>query len=192
MGETKRLAWRDRERSRPRGLNVRHCGARSAQGLVRHGHHVGVNEGIRGVRDGCRGSCRAFTLRASLRPRPGRRPRSASSDARNAAQVSNNTPRTSGNRDLGSAGYGWAPVKRRRRPVTEGGVVARFLGSLIDPAGDNGRPAVRRFFRRAIPLTTRGEGRARSPAPRVSRTRQRPAWRSSLARSSCHSWHSSY
>lgn len=87
---------------------------------------------------------------------------SASSDARNAAHVSNNTPRTSGNRDFGSAGYGWAPVKRRRRPVTEGGVVARFLGSLIDPAGDNGGPRFGQFFRRAIPLTTRGDGKARA------------------------------
>jgi hypothetical protein len=191
VGETTRLAWRDRERSRPRDLNVRHCGARSAQGLVRHGHHVGVNEGIRGVRDGCRGSCRAFTLAACLGRRPGRRPRSASSDARNAAHVSNNTPRTSGNRDLGSAGYGWAPVKRRRRPVTEGGVVARFLGSLIDPAGDNGRPAVRSVLQAGHPVDD-PRGRKGTPRPRVSRTPLQPAWRSSRARSSWRSSHSSY
>lgn len=55
-----------------------------------------------------------------------------SSAARNAAHVTQNTPRSSGNRDCGSAGYGFAPVKRRRRPVTDGGVGARLVGSLID------------------------------------------------------------
>jgi hypothetical protein len=146
--------------------NVRHRGARCAHVLVRHHHPVGVNEGMRGVRDGCRGSRRAFSSVALFgRRRPGRIPPIASSRARNAAQVSKNRPRTSGSRDFGSAGYGWAPVNRRRRPVTEGGVVARFLGSLIDPSGDNGRPAMSiGFFRRAIPLTTEGRER-HAPMP---------------------------
>lgn len=58
--------------------------------------------------------------------------RRLSSIARIAAHMTQNTPRKSGNRDCGSAGYGLAPVKRRRRPVTDGGVGARFVGSLID------------------------------------------------------------
>ena len=173
--------------------DVRHRGALCAHVLVRHRHQVGVNDGMRGVRDGCRGSGRAFTSGARLgRRRPGRIPPSASSNARNAAHVTSNTPRTSGRRDLGSAGYGLAPVKRRRRPVTEGGVGARFVGSLIDRDWrTTGGPRLGRLFRRVIAMTTRGEGRARRFSRPVSRTLRRPASRSSRARSSCHSWHSS-
>jgi hypothetical protein len=175
--------------------NVRHRGAQGAHDLVRRRHPVGVNEGMRGVCDGRRGSGGAFASVARFgRRRPGSSPPSASSSARKAAHVSSSTPRTSGRRDLGSAGYGWAPVKRRRRPVAEGGVFARILDSLIDRDRKTTRgPRLGRLFMRVIAMTTRGEGRARPSFARpVSRTPQRPPWRSSRARSSCHSWRSSY
>jgi len=62
---------------------------------------------------------------------PGTSSSTLSTIARQAAQVSHSIPRSNGKRDCGSAGYGCAPVKRRRRPVTEGGVCDRFVGSLI-------------------------------------------------------------
>jgi hypothetical protein len=56
-------------------------------------------------------------------------------------------------------------VKRRRRPVTDGGVGARLGDSLIDLARDSG-PRVGQSARRAIAMTTRVGRRAR----RVVRT----------------------
>jgi len=51
----------------------------------------------------------------------------------------------------------------------EGGVVARFLGSLIDPGRQQRAARDDRLLMRAIAMTTRGEGRARrSPRPNQS------------------------
>lgn len=175
--------------------HVRHPGAAGASALVRRRHAVGVSEGMRGARGAGRVSFWAFLSAARLGRRPpGRIPRSASRSARKAAHITKRTPRRSGRRDLGSAGYGWAPVNRRRRPVLEGGVGARFLGSLIDPASrTTGGPRVRRSFMRATAIDdpSRWKGTTRRRV-RLSRTRRRPALHSSRARSWCRSSRSSY
>jgi len=75
-----------------------------------------------------------------------------SSAASREAHVTQSTPRSSGSRDFGSVGYGCAPVKRRFRPVTDGGVGARFVDSLID--GPQEAAAI-------IAMTTGVMGRAR-------------------------------
>jgi hypothetical protein len=91
---------------------------RHSKGVRRH-QPVGVSDGMRGRR-----ATPAVGRDGSARLAVGRRrpstPRPASSNARRAAHVIHNTPRNSGSRDLGSAGYGCAPVKRRRRPVMDG------------------------------------------------------------------------
>jgi hypothetical protein len=117
---------------------------------------------MRGGRATAPDSCCAASR--ALRPgrlTPGIMSRMVSRTARNPAHVTHTTPRRSGKRDLGSAGYGCAPVNRRRRPVTDGGVGARLVGSLMDLALDNG-PRVRQSARRAIAMTTRVRGKARA------------------------------
>ena len=87
---------------------------------------------MRGGRETTGDSVRAAGFAADReRRRPGINSRTPSSIARNAAHITQSTPRSNGSRDCGSAGYGLAPVKRRRRPVTDGGVGARFVGSLM-------------------------------------------------------------
>ena len=110
---------------------------------VRRAYPPGVKDGKRGGRATTFGStadsatCEPLVLRT-----PGTSPRTVSSSARNPAHVTQSTPRNSGKRDRGNAGYGFAPVKRRRRPVTDDGVGARFVGSLIDlPLGQRASAA---------------------------------------------------
>ena len=101
---------------------------------------------------------RSLTDRDDRRP-PGRSSRTDSSSARMAAQLTHMTPRSNGRRDCGRAGYGCAPVNRRRRPVTEAGVRARFDESLI-ALPRRQRPRRTRDARRPTPMTTRRARRA--------------------------------
>ena len=100
---------------------------------VRRAYPVGVKDGKRGGRATTFVSTAdsATCVRLFFRT-PGISSRTVSSRARNPAQVSQSTPRSSGKRDRGNAAYGFAPVKRRRRPVTDDGVGTRFVGSLIN------------------------------------------------------------
>lgn len=118
--------------------------------VVRWRQPVGVKDGIRGGRETAGASGCTFGFVAEREPRrPGIRSRRLSRIARNAAHVTHNTPRNSGSRDCGSAGYGLAPVKRRRRPVTDVGVGTRFVDSLIDlPRKRRADPSTRRRVRR--------------------------------------------
>ena len=105
---------------------------RAALDLVRACHPVGVNDGMRGPRGTTVGSGVAFRSARRLdRLTPGINSATDPTSARQAAHVTHSTPRRSGSRDCGSAGYGCAPVNRRRRPVTEGGVCVRSVESLI-------------------------------------------------------------
>lgn len=137
--------------------------------FVRAHHPVGVSDGTRGARGPLVES--GTTPRAGLRGRrlpPGSSSRSPSTTASRAAHVIQSTPRNSGSRDCGSAGYGCAPVKRRRRPVTEGGVGARLVVSLIDLPRRH--RVVRRPTSRADgtkPKTTGTSQRARPSAERA-------------------------
>ena len=150
---------------------------------VRCSYPVGVNDGKRGGRATTFGSTADSATREPLFLRtPGMSSRIVSSSARNPAHVTQSTPRNSGKRDRGSAAYGFAPVKRRRRPVTDGGVGTRFVGSLIDFPLDSGRPQLVHPSMRTKAMTTRSAGRARKISPRPTR-----ASRSSRARSWCRS-----
>lgn len=112
--------------------HVRDNSNRVASDLVRACHPVGVNDGMRGPRGTAVGSGAAFrAARRRDRLTPGINSASDPTSARQAAHVTHSTPRNSGSRDCGSAGYGCAPVNRRRRPVTEGGVCVRSVESLI-------------------------------------------------------------
>lgn len=165
--------------------------------------HVGVSDGMRGglAATGDSGCTLSGVRRAERRP-PGRISRVASMRARKAAQVTHNTPRSNGSRDCGSAGYGWAPVKRRRRPVMEGGVGARFVGSLIDlprgqrvvAHGDQSRTRVQCDDDLGGRKGTVSSSTAVCPQPaceQANRPRRRRALRSSPARSWCRNSRSS-
>jgi hypothetical protein len=107
-----------------------------ASKLVRERHPVGVNEGMRGARGTIVGSGVGRVRRDFDRPTPGSSSTNPPTSATHAAHATHITPRSSGRRDCGNAGYGCAPVKRRRRPVTEGGVCARLSESLMESLMD--------------------------------------------------------
>lgn len=128
--------------------------------------------GARGTAVGS-ASAEAVVRRVARRP-PGNNSRTVSTSARKPAQVIQSMPRSSGSRDCGKAGYGCAPVKRRRRPVTDGGVGARFVESLIDHSRRQ------RVVARAID-DARGTTSMTTTVPRRAREQEEPTGAKSAA-----------